>query len=245
MNSNHIDMRILFFDTETNGLPWNRHGSHLNTENWPRILQMAWQVWYIQKGDKATCLQRVNAFIKPEATMKWDAGAAAVHKISLDELQRNGKPIQIVLNWFAQDCKEVDLIIAHNLKFDKMAIWAEAARIMETGHSYMDPHLWWPKHELCTMNATVQICKIPGKNPTPEDPYKWPRLSEVFQFLFLDKPLPSTLHDAHTDVNCLIQCVRELVHRRLVLLPEIVREPDRLVAAFAAFEIAPSKRAAS
>lgn len=237
-------MRILFFDTETNGLPWNRHASHLNVDNWPRILQIAWQVWYIKKGEKAYCLQRVNTFVKPDPTMKWDTDAAKIHKMGLDELQKHGKPANTVLKWFIQDCKEVDLIIAHNLKFDKMALWAEAVRQVEAGHFEMDPHLWWPAQQLCTMDASVQICKIPSKNPTPEDPYKWPRLSELFQFLFPTAGLPDSLHNAHTDVNCLIQCVKELVQRRLVVLPVKVREPDFLVLAFKDL-ILPSSNTAS
>lgn len=211
-------MRILFFDTETNGLPWNRHASHRNTENWPRILQMAWQVWYLE-GEAATCLHRVNAFVAPDPAMKWDAGAAAIHKRTLAELQQMGKPVQTVLNWFVKDCKMVDLVVAHNLKFDKMALWAEAVRQVDQGCPEMDPLKWWPSHELCTMNACVGICKIPGKKPTPQDPYKWPRLAEVFQFLFPHRDLPEDLHDADTDVDCLVECFRELVQRRLVNLP--------------------------
>jgi DNA polymerase-3 subunit epsilon len=237
-------MRILFFDTETNGLPWNRHASHLNVENWPRILQIAWQVWYVKKGEKTHCLHRVNTFVKPDPAMKWDSDAAKIHKMTLDELQKKGKQMKTVLYSFIQDCKEVDLIVAHNLKFDKMALWAEAVRQVEVGHSEMDPQTWWPSQQLCTMDATVQICKIPAKNPTPEDPYKWPRLSELFQFLFPTTALPDSLHDAHTDVNCLIQCVKELIQRRLVVLPVCVREADFLVAAFRGLTLA-SKSAAS
>lgn len=238
-------MRILFFDTETNGLPWNRHASHLNVENWPRILQIAWQVWYVKKGEKAHCLQRVNAFIKPDPTMKWDSDAAKIHKIVLEELQKHGNPIKTVLNRFVCDCKEVDLIVAHNLKFDKMALWAEAVRQMEAGKSEMDPHLWWPPHQLCTMDATIHICKIPAKYPTPEDPYKWPRLSELFQFLFPSATLPESLHDAQTDVNCMIQCVKELVQRRLVILPVRLCEADLLVTAFSGLTLASSNAASS
>ncbi len=234
-------MLILFFDTETNGLPWNRHASYKNTENWPAILQISWQVWNISKQGQAQCLNRVNTYISPSSDLKWDAEAAKIHKLSLEELKAKGKPIQTILNWFASDCREVDLVVAHNMKFDKMALWAE---FMRTG---LDPVLIWPEKELCTMNATIAICKIPGKNPTPEDPYKWPRLSEVFQFLWPTAALPTTLHDANTDVKLLIQCLKELVQRRLVTLPACERLPDRLVLALRGLfdPVAASRRAAS
>ncbi len=221
-------MRLLFFDTETNGLPWNRHGTYKNTENWPRILQIAWQVWNVQSGTKPVCIQKVNAYSKPEPDLKWDAESAKIHGLTLQLLETKGKPVKEILHRFANDCKEVDIIIAHNLKFDKMALWAAYVRMD------MEPTHFWPSHELCTMNATIQICKIPGKNPTPEDPYKWPRLSEVYQFLFPGKPLPQNLHDANEDVNLLIVCTRELVQRRLVPLPACERLVDRLVLALRA-----------
>lgn len=232
-------MKLLFFDTETNGLPWNRHASYKNTENWPRILQISWQVWFVGT-QTAKCLHHVNSLIQPDPDLKWDTEAAKIHTLTLDSLKTKGKPIQTILNWFAADCKEVDLVIAHNLKFDKMAIWAEFMR------QDCDPIQFWPERELCTMNATVSICKIPGKNPTPEDPYKWPKLSEVFQFLWPTGTLPENLHDADTDVKLLIQCLKELVQRRLVTLPIRERLTDRLVLALnPLFETALSRRAAS
>jgi DNA polymerase III epsilon subunit-like protein len=229
-------MRVLFFDTETNGLPWNRHASYANYENWPRVLQLAWQVWEIDVGKPGVCVNVTNSYIKPDPAMKWDTDAAKIHTLSYDRLASEGQPLYRVLKWFVRDVKGCDMTVAHNMRFDKMAIFAECMRFCEEeGLKEFHPTRWWPTNELCTMNATTPICKIPGKNPTPEDPYKWPRLSEVYQFLFPSEALPTNLHDANVDVRCLVKCFQELVNRRLLVLPAIPTDRvDRLVEALRA-----------
>jgi hypothetical protein len=41
-------MRILFFDTETSGLPKNWNAPVEQIENWPRLVQIAWQIYDLQ-----------------------------------------------------------------------------------------------------------------------------------------------------------------------------------------------------
>jgi len=38
-------MKILFFDTETTGLPKNWKAPVEQLDNWPRLVQIAWQVY--------------------------------------------------------------------------------------------------------------------------------------------------------------------------------------------------------
>ena len=78
-------MRVLFFDTETNGLPWNKFASYKNVENWPRILQIAWQVWDFADKRRPICIQSVNTLLQPDPDMKWDEKAATIHRISLED----------------------------------------------------------------------------------------------------------------------------------------------------------------
>lgn len=212
-------MRILFFDTETNGLPWNKFASYKNVENWPRILQIAWQVWDFADNRKPICIQSVNTLLQPDPDMKWDEKAASIHRISLEDVKTHGLPIRRVLKWFQEDCRDSDWVLAHNMKFDKSALFAECWRFCEQGISGMDPVHWWPKRELCTMMATIQVCKLPSQYATAEEPYKWPRLSELYSFLWPDRDVPKDLHDASKDVACLVACVHELLVRNLLVLP--------------------------
>jgi hypothetical protein len=71
------------------------------------------------------------------------------------------------------------------------------------------------------MLETVAFCKIPStsKFATAKDPYKWPKLAEVWQTLYPTSPVPANLHNARNDVALLVSCFRELVQRRIITLP--------------------------
>jgi hypothetical protein len=43
--------KVLFFDTETNGLPTNYKAKVTETHCWPRVIQLAWQVADLETGD--------------------------------------------------------------------------------------------------------------------------------------------------------------------------------------------------
>ena len=57
---------------------------------------------------------------------------------------------------------------------------------------------------------TKNPLKYPKKNPTPNDLYKYPKLSELYQKLFNKEP-EGKLHDSSFDVQCLVECFKELV----------------------------------
>jgi DNA polymerase III epsilon subunit-like protein len=226
-------MRVLIFDTETNGLPAAYNVPYTVVENWPRIIQIAWQVWDVEAG---VCLLRATVLVKPDPTMIWNAEAAQINGHTFPVVKKEGLPIHRVLGWFLSDAKEVDLIVAHNLKFDKAVLGAECLRLVNKGHAQFDLSEWWPRHELCSMLETVNFCKIPSKSEwKKKDDYKWPKLAELFQHLFPGEALPDNLHDAGEDVACLVRCFRELVKRRVLPLPDlraVERPGDRFVKLF-------------
>jgi DNA polymerase-3 subunit epsilon len=208
-------MRFLFFDTETNGLPSNRAKDYTEVRAWPHILQIAWQVWEIQ-GSLQRLITSKNILVKPQSTMVWNEESATIHKIKREDLAAHGISLQKMLESFYQDAKDVDCIVAHNLGYDKPVLWAEFHRWVLSGRGDRAPHEWWPEKELCTMMDTRSLCKIPSKKKDPKDPYKWPRLSELFQTLFVGQPIPDNLHDASQDVDVLVSCFLELLRRDLV-----------------------------
>ena len=92
-------MKLLFFDTETNGLPLKRNASFKLVENWPRIIQSAWQVWDVS-GDPQMC-NVTESIIQPDIELVWDAGSAAIHGISKERALREGLPGSQVFADFA------------------------------------------------------------------------------------------------------------------------------------------------
>lgn len=204
-------VRILFFDTETNGIPANRWIPPAQHKHWPHILQIAWEMWDIQ-DTSAALVTKTSLLLHPPADMIWSAEAAKVHGLTLRLLRQLGVPAEQALTWFAEDAKGADQVVAHNLDFDKKVVWAAAAR---TGlPTLVNPNTWWPATEICSMLVTKDICRIPAqptdKCPVPKDPYKWPRLTEVWRWLWPARPLPANLHDAGADVRCLATCWSEL-----------------------------------
>jgi DNA polymerase III epsilon subunit-like protein len=177
----------------------------------------------------------VNALIKPDPTMIWNEEAAKIHGHQYSICVKEGRPIKQVLDWFIGDSREVDLIVAHNLSFDKRVLGAECQRLVNKGREEYCLEHWWPKHELCSMMQTVQLCKIPSKSERFKNEFKWPKLLELHEHLFPQQAIPSNLHDAGGDVACLVQCFRELVRRNVLPLPALSaadRPGDRFVKLF-------------
>lgn len=209
-------MRILLFDTETNGLPKSWGASPYRTDNWPRILTLAWQLWE-QSGESAPVMKEKGDYlIVPPADIVWDAEAEKIHGISLDHARRNGRPADAVLPEFVNIVRRADLIVAHNMAFDKTVLICEMIRL--DSRLAMD---WWPRFEYCTCEGTKTLCALPppsGRPVRPSDPYKKPKLVELYNFLFPDRRADFPFHSAAGDTECLTQCFLELIRRRLVPL---------------------------
>jgi DNA polymerase-3 subunit alpha len=208
-------MRILLFDTETNGLPKSWRASPYRTDNWPRILTLAWQLWNTGTGTPIF-VEKGEYLIAPPADIVWDSEAEKIHGIALDHARREGRPAAEVFPDFVNRLRSVDLIVAHNMAFDKTVLICEMIRL--------DPALrmdWWPRFEYCTCEGTKTLCALPppvGKPVRPSDPYKKPKLVELYRFLFPDRAADFPFHSAAGDTECLTQCFLELIRRRLVPL---------------------------
>ncbi len=220
-------MRTLLLDTETNGLPKNRYAPYTYPGAWPDIVQIAWQVWDFKEMEVPVCLQSTSMVVRPTKDVVWDKESEAIHKISRD-LADMGVSAREVLSHLMVDAKEVDIVLIHNLAFDKPVVWSMSHKMG------VDPLVWWPKREMCTMLETVGLCKIPStsKYATEKDPYKWPRLEELYKTLFPTHPPLIGLHDARRDVDCLAACVEEVQRRRLVRFPAFPERRDPFVDLF-------------
>jgi len=210
-----MSVHIILLDTETNGLPKNRYAPISEPGVWPAILQLSWTMYRVEEGGHRmtpTFSRDVGVSLAPE--IPWDTGAAAVHGLSEYE-GRNGTPAHTVLTELATVLREVDVVVAHNLEFDKSIIRA-------AGYAEGIRDLWPPKlKEFCTMRATTDLICMPPTAKQAEyniSRYKSPRLNELFQWLF-GHPYDisgATLHTSKSDVDCLAQCLTELLRRDLL-----------------------------
>ncbi len=164
---------FLVFDTETTGLPkkWNAPVSDSN--NWPRCVQLAWQL-HDAKGD---LISNHSYLIKPENfTIPFEA--EKIHGISTDLALETGKNLTEVLELFIKDYNKSGFLVGHNVKFDINIIGAELFRV---GH----PIDITKKDVLDTCSElTAQVTKLPGGRGGK---YKYPTLIEIYSILFHGK----------------------------------------------------------
>lgn len=210
-SATRIVMRILFFDTETNGLPTERYALTSEVHKWPHVVQIAWQLWeYTGLDDSGKQLASESYILQPPGDLLWNEESAAIHKITKERALSEGLPGHVVLEKFKAIASQADVLSAHNLAFDKPVIRASFYRI--------DPaerFSWWPPAEYCSMENTKMMCKLPSKYAKPHDPYKNPRLSELYKHLY-GTEANVEFHSAAGDVECLFLCFKELLRLRRV-----------------------------
>ena len=186
-------MKLLFFDTETTGLPLNPKASFQDIDNWPRIVQIAWIVC----DENRIITSKFNSLIKPNGfTIPSDA--VAIHGITTDIAQSQGVKIEQILSAFLNEVRCVDGICAYNIDFDKNAILSEMVRLN------LDTNLFEHKPQADIMIIGRDYCKIPHSYYG----YRYPKLMELFGKLF-SKSFENA-HDAYEDTLATFQCFWKL-----------------------------------
>ena len=151
----------LFFDTETTGLPRNWKAPVTDTDNWPRMIQLAW----VEADFMGQIQAEHNYIIKPEGFVI-PVEASNVHGITTEKAIAEGRDLHEILQIFAQSIAKNELIIAHNIAFDEKIAGAEFIR------ENID-HELFAKPQLCTMQKSTNYCRLPGRYGK----YKWPSLA--------------------------------------------------------------------
>ena len=195
----------LIFDTETTGLPkkWNAPVSDVN--NWPRCVQLAWQV----HDSLGNCVENKDFLIKPDGyNIPYDS--EKIHGISTELAEKDGHDLLDVLNQFNEAVKKSKFVIGHNVKFDLNIMGSEFYR------SKLENNLDVAKILDTCYEKTASLCKIPGGRGGK---YKFPTLTELHSFLFL-KPF-SEAHNATADVEATTRCFLELIRIKNYSLSEL------------------------
>ena len=84
---------FLTFDSETTGLPKNYKAPLSDSDNWPRLVQLAWQI----NDNKGKLKSNKSFIIKPQGfTIPYNS--EKVHGISTEIAQKKGHNLDFVLN---------------------------------------------------------------------------------------------------------------------------------------------------
>jgi len=185
----------LIFDTETTGLPKNWKAPITDTDNWPRCVQIAWQL----HDEMGELIEDQNYLIKPE-NFEIPYESQKIHGISTELAFEDGKPLDEVLEKFNSSLKNSSFVIGHNINFDINVIGCEFYR---TGIENILPSI--KLLDTCTED-TALLCELPGGRGGK---YKLPTLIELHEFLF-DASFKEA-HNATADVEATARCFLELI----------------------------------
>lgn len=200
----------LIFDTETTGLPkrWNAPVSEV--DNWPRCVQLAWQL----HDGLGNLLERQDFLIIPEGyDIPYDA--EQIHGISTELATKNGIPLQEALFKFKNVLEQTKFLVGQNVGFDINIMGAELYRLQIATKLSTLPVL-----DTCT-EETALLCQIPGGRGGK---FKLPTLTELHQHLF-NQPFTEA-HNATADVEATTRCFLELVRRRAFTKEQLNVQPD-------------------
>ena len=201
---------VLFFDTETTGIPDRAHKWDVDFMEYPHVVQMAWI-----HGCKVE-----NHIIRPDG---WEIPQETVdvHGITTEYALEHGEPFASVVDMFIRDCHDAGLICGHNIHFDTGIVKANILR--ELGREYYDANdvetALYKGKRIDTMRPTMKWVDARMANGR----LKFPNLSELYSRCFPGESFPA--HDALEDVKAVAKCLPVIVELGLVEL-KVKEYPD-------------------
>ena len=200
----------LIFDTETTGLPRNFNAPITDTDNWPRCIQIAWQL----HDEMGNLLEHQDYLVKPEGfNIPYDA--ERIHGISTELAEEQGIALAEVLEKFNIALGKSKFIVGQNLGFDLNIMGCEFHRLGVESKMASIPVL-----DTCT-EITADLLKIPGGRGGR---FKLPTLTELHSHLF-GVPFAEA-HNATADVEATTRCFLELIRREVFKKEQLLVDTD-------------------
>jgi DNA polymerase-3 subunit alpha len=200
----------LIFDTETTGLPKRWDAPVSDTDNWPRCVQVAWQL----HDEMGGLLEQFDTLVRPEGfNIPYDS--EQIHGISTELALRQGKPLDEVLKAFEDTLAKTHFLVGQNVGFDIKVMGAEFLRVLG-----QNPLEEYPVLDTCT-EETAELCRLPGGRGGK---FKLPTLTELHQHLFRE-PFEEA-HNASADVEATTRCFLELIRLKAFKPDELGVAPD-------------------
>ncbi|HYG16698.1 MAG TPA: 3'-5' exonuclease, partial [Bacteroidia bacterium] len=180
---------FLIFDTETTGLPRDKNAPMTNVDNWPRAIQVAWQL----HDEKGYLVEAKSHLVIPDG-FDVPYEAYKIHGISTDKATKDGIPLEDVLRDFEAAVERCTYLVGHNIEFDINVLGAEFLR--KTGLQKLTE-----KKVADTVIGSIDYCALPGGKGGG---FKYPKLEELHHKLF-EKGFDAA-HNAIADVEVSARC---------------------------------------
>lgn len=191
--------KVMFFDCETNGLI----GSSV----------LSFSAYVVQfnlhdDGVGFRIIEKIDRYYYPKED--FNSRATDVNGLRESVIEKRRREVTYP-KYFMDDeyiselCSEVDLFVAHNLKFDESFL----------------PVAIDGKSKLCTMLETVNTCKMPFKysNSKNVGKYKNPKLMEMARFFNVaidEESLHNSLYDVHIMFESFIKIAEHPNHSKKI-----------------------------
>jgi DNA polymerase III epsilon subunit-like protein len=202
-------MRLLFIDLETSGLPiqpcYDRYYPYSQLQYYTnsRIVQISITTAILEL-DEFTTEENVTYTIKPDG---FEIKNSHIHGITQEIANLTGVPFTEAITSLSDIICKCDMIVAHNLIFDKNVLLSELYRYKFNDIINRINII----EEFCTSRGTTNITKLPFNKVK----YKQPKLIELYKHLFGTNPI-GQMHEAQYDVKIMIECFRELLKKKLI-----------------------------
>lgn len=189
---------IVVFDTETSGV---RAGRNV-------ILSLSWQVL---DSELNTVSEQTRYFDWPEDISRVEQGAININKLTRTRLAELGTIDKAKgLEEFADVLTESSMLVAHNAKFDISFVREEMKENNLEANNI---------RKLAVFDTMVDMtlyCKLPlNGHHHGIGGYKYPRLSELADFLNIDTS-DIDFHQSAADVEVTVRCLRNINKSGLV-----------------------------
>ena len=194
---------VLFFDTETTGIPDRAAKWDVDFMEYPHVVQIAWMI-----GDHAE-----THIIRPDG---WEIPdeAVAVHGITNEQARTQGEPFVFVIDRFLVFAQKAGLICGHNIHFDTGIVKANILR--DLGREYYDANdveqALFKGKRIDTMRSTMKW--VDARNSWGK--LKFPNLGELYARCFPGETFNA--HDALDDTKAVARCLPVILELGLVEL---------------------------
>ena len=233
-------VKILVFDTETSGLPPNMPGKNWEEReekskkllsisdykksksewskyisSWPSIIQLSYILYDTEHPEDAKIF---NKYIDVPDDVTITEESAAVHHITKESIAAvdsiNRAKIYDALDEFMDDVERSDIVVGHNVQFDRKMVIAELTRVSKKHKLHQIEKMMDDSNFVCTMQRTQPVCNlkrelshVDKKTGEVKVFYKVkpPKLMESYKHYFGYEPNSEALHDALIDV---VVCLR-------------------------------------
>lgn len=194
---------ILFFDTETTGLPPKNAKWDEDFNEFPYLCEVAW----IFGRKTESHIIRPDGWTIPE-------DASKIHGIPQEYAAEHGEPLAEVLEKFIADCRQAHLICGHNIYFDISVVKANIMRHLgKEFYNAADVEMALFKGKrIDTMRASMKWVDARFSSGR----LKFPSLMELYSRCFPNETYQE--HQALDDVRAVVRCLPILVDEGLIEL---------------------------